>query len=132
MSAAKDIADYIVDQGKASRVGVNIFVNFTPDDPDSMIAVYDTGGPGSDKTFGNRSIAFRSPAIQIVVRRASGKKAEAKAQILMELLDGWTGTTINDNVYTYAECRESAPFLYKRDRSSRVLFAFNVILQRRE
>jgi hypothetical protein len=131
MSAAKDIADYFINQTQATAIGTDIFVNFLPPDIDNCIVIYDTGGPPSDKAFGDKEVAFKYPRIQVRVRNTNIVTAESKAGTLHGLLDGWNGATLNSVVYLDAECIESQPFFLIMDDLNRTNFVFNVELQRR-
>ena len=130
MSAAKDLADWLIAQGRGTAIGTDVFVNFMPDTPDAALVLFDTGGPPASRAFGNRVVAVRHLGVQVLVRRAKGRDAEAEASVIWALLDGWTGTGINGVTYLLATCRESAPFLLDRDSRNRTTFVFNVILER--
>lgn len=68
-----------------------VFVGNLPDQPDSAICLYDTGGLRDGRLMGGASGGGRSithPGWQIRVRSASPLDAWAKAREIVEILDG--------------------------------------------
>lgn len=121
-----DMETYLT-SGGVGTVGTTLFLGSMPPEPDTAVAVYETGGLGTVHTMGNIAgrAAVEQPGIQIMSRSASYPTARANAQKAFLLLDGMPKRSINGVQYYWGAARQS-PFLVDRDQQNRYLVAFNV------
>lgn len=75
----------------------SIFFGDKPDDPDSIVVLYQTGGADPSHTFTSRE--FEEPTFQVLIRNAAYANAITKAEVIKDTFDGQTELTINGNRY---------------------------------
>ena len=92
MSLLVDIASLLTAES-------NIYYGDLPDQPDSLIALYLTGGFDSTHTLGVQAPSNENPTLQIRIRDSSFATGLARAEAIKDALDGKTSTTINSNNY---------------------------------
>ena len=114
MSAADDVAAYLVAQLHATAVGTDIFINWMPDTPDEAICVYDSPGEPADHAFGSMaggSAILTHPGVQIQKRHVDGDTAMDKAILIHDELDGLGKATLNSVAYEAIFARQLPFFL---------------------
>lgn len=132
MSAADDVAAYLVAQSHASAVGTDIFVNQLPDTPDEAISVYDTPGLESDQAFNDGSAGeavLIHPAVQVRKRHTDGDDAMDDALGIFNELDGLGKATLNSVDYEYIKANHM-PYLLEIDEKRRPVVVCNYQLTR--
>jgi len=112
------------------QIGVlatNLFKSWLPEDPDSAIAVYETGGPPAERELPLKNLTF-----QVVVRNVDYAIGKAKLDAIREAFHGKKFQTIaNGNtfflfIYALAEGGHTG-----RDENGRDLFSINFICKTR-
>lgn len=118
-----DIADYLTSGGMA-----NVLTNgFDERSADGSLALYETGGFGTEHTMGNTpgSAIAEQPRIMAVARSTSYAVARGVIQQAFLRLDGLPERTINGTRYFWGQAVQS-PYLLSRDAQGKVEIAFNV------
>ena len=77
----------------------NIFRNDIPDTPDSIIAIFDSGGYSSQFSLGGSTPDYEQPTFQIRVRSPSYDTAITKLEAIKTALDGITNRVIGARTY---------------------------------
>src|SRR5688572_21377715 len=94
MSAASDVAGYLVDNGFGSLGGTGqwaVYVGREPVKPDNVVTVYDSGGG-----IINADAQMYEPTIQIRVRSLDYEAGYARAEAMRDLLILPTARLIGD------------------------------------
>lgn len=130
-SPAYDLAYYIRNTiGKGTRLGTDVMVNFMPDSPDNVFAIFQYGGNESNRGMGADAGALENFALQIDVRNTNPQTAESDCYDIYKAIDGLAGNaTINSVMYTWLHPMQP-PFILERDSRQRVTFIFNLEVQR--
>lgn len=123
-AAAEDIMSILsVNYG---TVGLDLFSNMEPDDPDNCVTIYDTG---SDKQP-LLDMCWEYPTVQVRVRRRAGdhRGCKDRALSLMNELHGYVGSV---GSVQYASIRISnGPISLGDDDRGRPRYVFNLGIQR--
>lgn len=116
-----DIASYFVDSGFAQGDGIDIFRDFTPESPDSLIALHEYSGEPAVAYDPN---VHRS--VQVLIRDYNADTAREKALSLFKSL-------ISENhIVDFTEERwgqvylRQPPFRISTDEKDRVTYGFNI------
>lgn len=118
-----DIASYIVDQSEATALATDIFVDFSPESPDSCISLYETS-PGAPHPFDD--VSTRN--IQIVARDKNPFTARAKAIAIMKLFrNSEEKLQLTVDRWILSNIRQT-PYKLKVDSKNRVYYAFNMFV----
>lgn len=124
MELLLDVATFLVANLIATGDGVDIFRDFTPEEPDSLIALHEYAGDPS---------SLYDPAVhrsfQVSCRDKNANTARLKALEVFEALrDAQDGAGKVD--LTSTRCGQvylrQTPFKLKVDENARVYYAFNV------
>lgn len=120
-----DLCDYLTSQAGFVQ-GTDLFYGVMPPDPDTAVALYETGGLSPVRGMGNTAgdHAVERPRVEAVSRAESYSVARANAQRVFLKLDGMPAVTLNGVRYKFAQAVQS-PFLMGRDAQERVLVACN-------
>lgn len=132
MSAADDVAAYLVSKSHATAIGTDIFVNHLPDTPDEAIAVTDTPGLQSDHAFNDHAAGgaiLLHPAVQIRKRDTDGDGAMDDAVLIFDELDGLGKTTLNSVPYEYIYA-DHMPYVLDVDEKRRTIVVCNFQMTR--
>lgn len=124
----QDIVDYLTTGGLGMTGGTNLFAGFMPSEPNTALAVYQTGGLVSDYAMGDVAgrAVMEHPRLQVVSRSTDYQVAHANAQKAYLLLDGMPKRALNGVQYHWTRPVQP-PFLMHRDEAlHRVSLAFNV------
>ena len=119
-----DITLFLVSKSVATGDGVDVFRDFTPEEPDSLVALHEyTGDPAS--LFD--PIVHRS--VQVIARDPDADVARQKAVEIFKTLwdemkeDGRIDLTLERWGQLYLR---QPPFFMKRDENNRTYYAFNI------
>lgn len=125
-----ELARHLQDNG-IGTVGTNIFKSYSPDAPNSILIIYETGGDRPQDTFcSTNSATWENPRIQIVTRSTEYQVARNKAEDAFRTLIEVTNQTIKassldaGSFYLRISSIQS-PFRLGVDENSRNLVACN-------
>lgn len=123
-SPAEDILTIL--SSNYGTLGVDLFTNEEPIDPDNVVTVYDTGSsrpPLLDSTY-------EYPTVQVRIRRRLGNTlaGKQKARDLMNYLHGYVGA-VGSVQYTMIKV-VNGPIPLGNDGKGRPRFTFNLEIQR--
>lgn len=136
MSTALEIVTKIVAEGHASAFGTDIFIDQMPQSPDSMIAVYNSGGPAGTLGFGSSELLVDRPTIQIRVRGTpeDSRTPHLLALAIHDMLGRLQAVTLNDGIseqsFYHSLTPVQEPFIFDRDESKRVIYLFNLAIEK--
>jgi len=122
-----EIADYL-STGGIGTVGTTLFKGYMPELPDTVMAVYESGGRAPYRAMrgaAGQAVAER-PRVQVVARAATYDYASARTAIndVVRRLDGAGDFTQNGVRYLWVAATQS-PFVMGRDDQGRVKIAVN-------
>lgn len=118
---AKKIADYLASQG-IGTVGSDLFVEFLPDSPDNVVAIYSTGG----FNFNYSSVlGYDNPTIQVRVRNTDQLAAYNKIAAVYDKLQGLNTVTLDGSSIINVQALQSAPTTIGRDAKNRAEYTQN-------
>lgn len=116
-----DIALYLINNGVAQEDGVDIFRDFSPEEPDNVIVLYEYKGsdivPYEEKV--HRSV-------QVSVRDIDADIAREKALSIFKLLQSDTHVVHFTNDRWGQVYLRQTPFKIKIDNNARTVYGFNV------
>ena len=116
-----DMVTFLTDKGIVQGDGVDAFRDFTPEAPDSLVALHEYKG---DPAVPYDTNVHRS--VQISVRDKSADKARRKAlEIFKQLRSDTLIVQFTSDRWGQVHLRQT-PFLLKRDENDRVTYAFNI------
>lgn len=122
-----DIAQ-ILSTGGTTSDGTLIKKGYMPEQPDAVVAIYETGGQGPIRAMRSSpgQPVAEQPRIQVVVRGAANDYATPRLKIndIYRLLEGYGDQTVNGVRYLWIGAVQS-PFLMRRDEVSRPMLAVN-------
>lgn len=116
-----DIALYFVEQHLASGDGIDIFRDFTPEEPDDAVVLYEYAGAPHPL---HESAVHRS--VQVSARSADADTARHRVLQLHNAL------LSDNNIIQFTPSRwgqvfiRQSPFLIKRDENGRSIYGFNI------
>ena len=118
-----DIVEYFVSNGLAECDGEDCFRDFSPEEPDDVIVLYEyAGSPPVDFD----EIVHRS--VQVTVRSKDPDVARNKAQALYEILhvdDVSKRVDFTESRWGQVSLRQT-PFKIKIDENDRIVYGFNM------
>jgi len=126
INVALEVAEYLEDNS-IGTVGVDIFVDFLPDDDNNVIAIYNTGGetPDIDIPVGN-------PTFEVLVRNESTATAYSKITSIVNLLhQKYNLELIADGNYYYYILLTGEINLLGKDEKQRSEYSANFRTQTR-
>lgn len=119
------IATYLQSAGFGD-LGINLFIDYWPSDPDAMIAVFSGVGHPASHGMGNYT-QLRNPTIQVVVRGGSSGEehlnAKLQAEAIYRLLDT-TNLVIGDTTLLHIAPVDE-PHLIEHDENDRPAYTIN-------
>lgn len=116
-----DMVTFLTDNGIVEGDGVDAFRDFTPEAPDSLVALHEYKG---DPAVPYDPNVHRS--VQITVRDKNADKARQKALAIFKLL------TSDNLIVNFTPTRwgqvylRQTPFKLSQDNNDRVTYAFNI------
>ena len=113
-----DLATYLASGGLGT-----VYKDHLPTTPDTVMAVYGTGGFGPTYTMRAPHV-LEEPRVQVSSRSASLQTAHQNAKSAYELLSGLRNQTINGVLYHWIAAVQE-PFLVGRDENARFVVACN-------
>lgn len=121
-----DFADYLTSQGVLTSA--EVYAGFMPENPDQVVALYETGGLPPIHAFSPvpGAMVVERPRLQVVFRCQpyDYQAARLRANAAYLAIDGMGDRSINGVRYLWAGA-VSAPFPMGRDGVGRVLLACN-------
>lgn len=119
---ADDLRNYLISNG----ITTSIFVGHEPDEPDSCITVYDTGGEAPDPKF-----ALDMPTIQVRVRHNHYMSAYWATRQIKDILLGCGQFSGNDSNLYVGITAGTDIIVLERDNQNRTICVmnFNVHMQ---
>lgn len=118
---SRDVGSYLISLGLAKGMGVDVFLNTRPDQPDNLISIFDTGGYPAELSIPNLR-----RTIQVMVRDMSYSAGRERIWALFKALDKPGNRVITMNGRKTHTRAMQPPVPIDRDASNRVLFVFNV------
>lgn len=119
----KDVAQWMIDGRLATAVGKDVFLDDTPDKPDTCVVIADTG------SFGKKpGLDDHRRTVQIKARDKDYSLARAKAWAIYNGLCPQPARPIVGNGRKMLPTPLQTPVFLERDASQRSLFVFNVVL----
>ena len=119
----RDVANYIINNSLATSIGADIFLDNKPDQPDSLISIFEYAG--TPTTTGVSALDRR---IQILVRNKSYSVARSKAWAIFNLLDKsegkGEGIILTQNRVSVINALQQ-PFKLETDVNERSVFICN-------
>lgn len=116
------VASYIATNLALGTVGTNVFKQNIPDQPDTAICIYDTGGGVPSLTMGDDT---DSPSFQVLSRSTSASTALTSLQTVFRGLHGLTEVTIQGLHVKLFWALQSNPVSLGRDEKQRFQFVMN-------
>lgn len=111
-------------------LGTNLFLGRRPNDPDTVVALYETGGTGPELMFGTNSVPpLETRGLQVIARADSYSTSEALCTDVWQALCLIDNETINSTRYLLADPVQS-PFALDRDDQDRMLHVVNFLVTR--
>ena len=118
-----DIINYFVNNGLAEGDGIDCFRDFSPEEPDDVIVLYEY--PGSP-VMNYTEVVHRS--VQVTVRSTSADRARSKALELfqsLEVKDAARRVDFTKDRFGQVSLRQP-PFKIKLDDNHRAVYGFNM------
>lgn len=144
MSFIKEVRDYIVAQSSLFRAptstgsAVPVFMSqVAPDEPDDVVLLTASGGPGPQYTQGG-GVRITRPTVQVISRGSGYANAERWHDAIFDLLSSVTNTYLStststgtDPFYATITPLQSSPISMGQDPQERSLLACNYMAERR-
>lgn len=120
MAVIDDIAQHLHNQGIAS-LGTSLFKSYSPESPDNIVAVLDTGGTTPDP-----ELPTKSPTFQVFIRNKSYVQGRSKLDSVRAALhQRQEQTLINGGTYFIYIFAIAEGGHLGRDENGRDLFSIN-------
>ena len=117
-----DIALFLVSKSLATGDGVDIFRDFTPNEPDSLVTLHEYKG---DVISQYSEVAHRS--IQVIVRDRDADIARDKSVQIFKALRAGEDCRVDFTQERWGQVYlRQTPFFLKRDENDRIYYAFNI------
>lgn len=133
MAFLDDIGTYLTTASTPTAtltLGTNLFLGRRPDDPDTMVALFETAGEAPTLTFGsNTAPPIESRGLQCQIRATGYATAESLATEVWSALCLIDNEIIGTTRYLLADPTQS-PFPLDRDSQDRMLHAVNFVVAR--
>ena len=128
-SPAYDIADLLEDSAARTglTVGTDLFVGQLPPEPDTCVAVTDSGGFEPDNGLVN---FYHRPTIQVFSRSADYDTAYANLESIRDYLHRLTNTTVVGSAKYIAVFVLGEPFNLGEDENNNFRFTLNFSIWR--
>jgi len=112
-----DIGDYL-SSGGLGTLGTDMFLSTLPDEPDTVISIFETGGSSPMHTMGANPPLAEFPSFQVICRARRYDDARVLAKDADILLNGVRNRLINGVMYRWIMAQQS-PFFISRDEQNR-------------
>lgn len=98
--------------------------------PDTLMALYETGGMAPNWIFGSTSPAYETASLQVISRSSSYATARSRAYLAYRILGGIRNQYLPTSTYTtkclYLDCNpDQPPFSIGQDSNKRWLLSCN-------
>lgn len=128
MSTLTELGDYLEDAGVGTQ-GTDLFLGSRPDEPDTVLVVYQyTGGP-PEYTQDSFGPSIERPQIQILARAPSYEAADALAWLSWSALSQITNAVLSGVKYLSVR-PNSSPGMMGRDTNDRLMVSFNATVEK--
>lgn len=130
MSLLDELGAHLAANG-IGTVGTDIFLSFTPDGPDVVVALYEDTGSTTETFGGSGAPVFEEHSLQVRVRAGQRDQptARTKAKDVADVLMGITNETVQGHRYLRAS-KDNGPFLLMSDGEDRPTMAMNFTVLR--
>jgi len=123
MALLDDISIILAGSGLGT-FGTDLFCSQLPPTPDTVVALFETGGLSPLYTHSGTLPAYERPTFQVVVRDASYVAARAKIESIWKTLAAIANTAISGTFYLMIRPRQS-PFDMGQDKNERAQLVVN-------
>jgi hypothetical protein len=127
MAILDDIGAYMVTNvtDTTLTLGTNLFLGRMPTDPDTCVAIYETGGNDPTDVFGaNSAPPIENAGVMCHTRAAAYSDCQSLAVDIMKTLSKVINETLTSTYYYKVEPIQS-PFSLDRDDQDRMVFSCN-------
>lgn len=119
--------------GTVGALGVDLFVGYMPDAPDSVLSIWEEPGPPVDRVLSGGSIGTDRSMVSLFSRGAAtgqgAQNAEGRIWAVAEYLDAISARLIS-GVTFYSVARQGVPMLVERDANGRPVYRCNFLVER--
>ena len=133
MAFLNDIGTYLAAATIATAdltLGTNLFLGHRPDDPDTCVTIYGTGGTAPQLQFGGSTVpGIETRGLQVITRAMGYATAESLCTNVWSALCLIDNETIGSTRYLLADPTQS-PFALDRDSRNRMLHVVNFLVSR--
>ena len=129
MALLDDVGTLLAAQVGSLTLGTNLFLGRLPDEPDTAVALFETGGEAPVNTMGGGLYEVEQPRLQVLTRGASYSATHALAMSVWLVLEATTNDTLSATLYHRITAVQS-PFPIERDSKDRIVFSQNFRVQR--
>ena len=129
MALLDDVGTLLAAQVGSLTLGTNLFLGRLPDEPDTAVALFETGGEAPVNTMGGGLYEVEQPRLQVLTRGASYSATHALAMSVWLVLEATTNDTLSATLY-YRITAVQSPFPIERDSKDRIVFSQNFRVQR--
>lgn len=130
MALLDELGTYIGSQVGSLTLGTNLFLGRLPDEPDTCVALYETGGSEPLSVMGSDALPpVEQPRVQVLTRASSYATARALAGTIWLALEN----ILNENLsgVRYHRCAAvQSVFALERDSHDRIILAQNFQVQK--
>ena len=127
MAVLDDIGAYMVTNvtDTTLTLGTNLFLGRMPTDPNTCVAIYETGGNDPTDVFGaNTAPPIENAGVMCHTRAAAYSDCQSLAVDIMKTLSKVINETLTSTYYYKVE-PEQSPFGLERDEQERMVFSCN-------
>lgn len=130
MATLEDIGTYLGAQVGSLTLGTNLFLGRLPDEPDTCVALYETGGAEPLPVMGSDAVPpIEQPRVQVLTRASSYSSARSLADLIFRALEQILNENLSGTRYHRCAAVQS-PFALERDSHDRVILAQNFQVQK--
>jgi len=111
-------------------LGTNLLLGRLPDDPDTCVALHETGGTFPIDTMSNNTgPVIEQPTVQTLIRASGYSTGRALAKDVFDQMNLVTNEDLSSTRYERIEAIQS-PFPILRDSQDRAVFSINFACQK--
>lgn len=110
-------------------LGTNLFLGRLPDEPDTAVALFETGGEAPVNTMGGGQYELEQPRLQVLTRGAAYSATHTLAMSVWLELEAIANSTLSSTLYQRITAVQS-PFPLERDSLDRIIFSQNFRIQK--
>ena len=129
MALLDDIGLLLETEVASLTLGTSLFLGRLPDEPDTAVALFETGGEAPVNTMGGGQYEMEQPRLQVLTRGASYSATHSLAMSIWLELEAITNDTLSSTLYQRITAVQS-PFPLERDTQDRIVFSQNFRVQK--